>query len=117
MTTNIQTTPLFDAKIKRLHKKYRGVKDELRILRQQLRDDERPGEKIPGVGYHVYKVRLGNPSAGRGKSGGFRVVYYIRRADAVLLLTIHNKSAASSQHSTGIVNRPRQGVARNPTPS
>jgi mRNA-degrading endonuclease RelE of RelBE toxin-antitoxin system len=43
----------------------------------------------------TYKVRLPNPSAGRGKRGGFRVVYYIKRADIVLMLTIYNKTQRS----------------------
>jgi len=40
----------------------------------------------------VYKVRLPNPSAQRGKSGGFRVIYYVKLADAVMLVTIYSKT-------------------------
>jgi mRNA-degrading endonuclease RelE of RelBE toxin-antitoxin system len=70
MTTRVQTAPPFDVKIKRLRKKYPSVRADLNWLIEQLRNDERPGDKIPQVGYDVYKARLGNPSAGRGKSGG-----------------------------------------------
>ena len=58
----------------------------------RLQDDERPGQRIPGVGYAVYKVRLPNRSARRGKSGGFRVIYYAQIADTVTLLAIYSKS-------------------------
>ncbi len=92
MTTRVQTAPPFNMKIKRLRRKYPSVRDDLDWLIDQLRNDQRPGDKIPHVGYDVYKVRLGNPSGGRGKRGGFRVVYYLRRKDDVLLLTIYAKT-------------------------
>jgi mRNA-degrading endonuclease RelE of RelBE toxin-antitoxin system len=40
----------------------------------------------------VYKVRLKNPSASKGKSGGFRAIYYVQLADLVVLLTIYSKT-------------------------
>jgi len=40
----------------------------------------------------VYKVRLPNRSAGRGKSGGFRVIYQDRDGELVLLLLIYSKT-------------------------
>jgi mRNA-degrading endonuclease RelE of RelBE toxin-antitoxin system len=63
-------------------------------LSLQLAADERPGDKIPGVGYDAYKARLKNPSAGKGKSGGFRVIYFVEIANSVYLLTIYSKSEA-----------------------
>ena len=53
---------------------------------------DRPGQRIPRVGYAVYKVRLPNRAARRGKSGGFRVIYYAQIEDVVTLLTIYSKS-------------------------
>ncbi len=47
---------------------------------------------MPGVGYTVYKARLPNRSAQRGKSGGFRVIYYVQIEDLVTLLTIYSKT-------------------------
>jgi mRNA-degrading endonuclease RelE of RelBE toxin-antitoxin system len=92
MPTKVNTAPPFQREFRRLRRKYFGVVAELAQLTDTLRRDERPGDKIPNVGYDVYKVRLANPSAGRGKSGGFRVVYYLRREDDVLLLTIYTKT-------------------------
>ena len=43
------------------------------------------------VGSRVYKVRLPNRSARRGKSGGFRVIYQERDGILVLLLLIYSK--------------------------
>ena len=47
---------------------------------------------MPGIDYAVYKTRLPNKAAGRGKSGGFRVIYYVQLADSVTLLTIYTKT-------------------------
>ncbi|MBC7812433.1 MAG: type II toxin-antitoxin system RelE/ParE family toxin [Burkholderiales bacterium] len=76
-------------------RKYPAVLNEVDGFLIALENDERPGDKIPSVGYDVYKVRLKNASAGRGKSGGFRVIYYIRLEDHVILLTIYSKSQQS----------------------
>jgi mRNA-degrading endonuclease RelE of RelBE toxin-antitoxin system len=92
MTTLVSTTPRFDTDVKRLRRKYPDLRTELERLEEQLKDDERPGDKIPGVGYDVRKVRLGNPSAKRGKRGGFRAVYYILQKDRVLMLTLYAKT-------------------------
>ena len=40
----------------------------------------------------MYKVRLPNRSARRGKSGGFRVIYQDRSGTLVLLLIIYSKT-------------------------
>lgn len=45
-----------------------------------------------GLGYQVFKVRLPNRSARRGKSGGFRVIYQERSGRLVLLLLVYAKT-------------------------
>lgn len=92
MPTKISTHPRFERKVKKLEKRFPDIDDVLEKLFIQLENDERPGDKIPNIGQDVYKVRLGNPSAQKGKSGGFRVIYYVRLADGVVLLTIYAKS-------------------------
>lgn len=37
-------------------------------------------------------MRLPNRAARRGKSGGFRVIYYAQFSDRVILLTIYSKT-------------------------
>lgn len=92
MPTKVNVPPPFLKDLKKLAKKYPTVLKEFKKLSQQLKDDERPGDKIPNVGYDVYKVRLANPSAKRGKSGGFRVIYYVQLVDNVYLLSIYSKT-------------------------
>lgn len=95
MPTEVRTTAEFEKNIKHLKRKYPAVTGEVRKLLVRLENDERPGDKVPQVGYDVYKVRLQNPSAGRGKSGGFRVIYYVRLANSVFLLAIYSKTEQS----------------------
>lgn len=61
-----------------------------------------PGDTVAGVGYDVYKVRLRNRSASRGKSGGFRVIYFLRQPSAIVLLTIYSKTAKVDIHASDI---------------
>jgi mRNA-degrading endonuclease RelE of RelBE toxin-antitoxin system len=92
MPTKVDVPDHFLKKLKNLARRYPSVLREFESLSIQLKNDERPGDKIPGIGYDVYKVRLKNPSAGKGKSGGFRVIYYLRLADNIVLITIYSKS-------------------------
>jgi mRNA-degrading endonuclease RelE of RelBE toxin-antitoxin system len=57
-----------------------------------LRAGEVPGDQIQGVGYTVYKARVKNSDLQRGKSGGYRIVYYLRTTTTLILLTIYAKS-------------------------
>lgn len=88
----VETSEDFDVQVEQWGKKYSRLPDILEGLIGQLEQGDHPGDKIPGVGYDAYKVRLPNPDAGRGKSGGFRVIYYVQLADRVVLLTIYPKS-------------------------
>lgn len=93
MTVQVEFSAFFEKELKRLHRKYPSVVDEVATLVEQLEQGTLPGDEIPNVaGYAVYKVRLPNPSARKGKSGGFRVIYYARRTNFIGLITIYSKS-------------------------
>lgn len=95
MPTKVDISLTFVKDLKRLAKKYPTVLKQFENLLNQLKADERPGDKIPRVGFDVYKVRLPNPSAQRGKSGGFRVIYYVQVADSLFLLKVYSKTEQS----------------------
>ena len=88
----VKFAPSFQKDIKRLGKKYPKIKTDLSPLIKQLENGETPGDAIQGVGYEVYKVRVRNSDVQRGKSGGYRVIYYVQTEDAVILLIIYTKS-------------------------
>ena len=81
--------------IKKLGKRYRSVKQDVRSLTVQLKDGETPGDRITGNTYPVYKVRVKNSDIKKGQSGSYRVIYYIRTPEVILLTNIYSKSDQS----------------------
>ena len=68
--------------------------DEYAALQQALTDNPEAGDVIRGSG-GVRKVRWG--TAGRGKRGGIRVIYYLRpRQGEIWMLTLYAKNEAES---------------------
>jgi mRNA-degrading endonuclease RelE of RelBE toxin-antitoxin system len=67
--------------------------NEYARVQDSLAADPDAGPVIPGSG-GVRKLRWGQP--GRGKRGGVRIIYYVKREDGVIwLLTIYAKNEAS----------------------
>ena len=63
-------------------------------MQMTLAADPERGPVIPGTG-GVRKLRWGQP--GRGKRGGIRLIYYVRRSEGVIwMLTIYAKNEAES---------------------
>lgn len=92
MPTRVDFSIHFQKSLKKLARKYPSVVPELETLVAELKNDQRLGDQIPNLGYQVYKVRLKNPSASKGKSGGFRVIYYAQVAEQLILIEIYTKS-------------------------
>ncbi|MEG4036270.1 type II toxin-antitoxin system RelE/ParE family toxin [Microcoleus sp. S36b_A4] len=59
---------------------------------EQLTRGELPGDRIAGVGYAVFKLRVRNSDTQKGKSGGYRLIYYVQTATGIILLTLYTKS-------------------------
>ncbi|MCY4073485.1 MAG: type II toxin-antitoxin system RelE/ParE family toxin [Chloroflexi bacterium] len=92
MPTLVRDLPNFKKRLGRIERKYPKTINEVESLIASLARGERPGQRIRRVGYTVYKVRLPIRAARRGKSGGFRVIYYAQIEDVVTLLTIYSKN-------------------------
>ncbi len=54
------------------------------------------GDKISGSSYQVFKVRLKNSNIQKGKSAGYRVIYYLKTKTKIILITIYSKSDLSN---------------------
>ncbi|HEY9800433.1 MAG TPA: hypothetical protein V6D25_08745 [Leptolyngbyaceae cyanobacterium] len=70
----IELTPRFKRDLRDLAKRYRQIRSDLQPLIEQLQAGELPGDRIVGVNYTVFKVRLKNSNFQKGKSGGYRVI-------------------------------------------
>ena len=96
MTSNLPRRVAFSDRFKReiktLRKRYRSIQADIQPLIKQLEQGETPGDQVPGVGYPVYKVRVRSSDIPKGKSGGYRVLYYVRTTNLLVLITIYVKS-------------------------
>lgn len=90
MSYNISSIPLFDKQAKRLAKKYPSLKKNLAELIETLIENPEQGTTL---GNNFYKIRLAITSKGKGKSGGARVITYVKvTATTVFLTFIYDKS-------------------------
>ena len=94
MSYKISSIPLFDKQAKRLAKKYPSLKLDLLLLIESLEDLPVQGKAL---GNNFYKIRLSISSKGKGKSGGERVITYIKVIESTVFLTsIYDKSEKST---------------------
>lgn len=96
----VEFTQEFKAQLRRLKKRYRSIQKDLAPLLESLLAGETPGDQVPNTGYKVFKVRLSNRDAQRGKSGGYRVIYWLETANKRLLIDIYSKSDQSNLDSS-----------------
>lgn len=106
MSNIVRPTPEFKRDLKPLLKKYRTLKKAIIALEDSLIKDPYIGELY---GHGIYKVRVSDTSKGKGKSGGFRVMYYHlnKTNDGIemLLLNIFDKSELSTIKKANAVKR------------
>ena len=90
MNYKIIVTPKFSKAIKQLKKKYQKIKKDFKECIDVLEKNPLAGTSL---GSGLYKLRLKSSDISKGKSGGFRIIYYLVTEDKELyLLTIYSKS-------------------------
>ena len=88
----IIATREFQKKVRSLSKKYRHIQTDLQPILEKLRLGEILGDRIPGIKFVVYKLRIKNNDVQKGKSGGYRLIYWLQTTDCIVLLDIYSKS-------------------------
>ena len=88
----VEASPTFNRNLHVLAKKYRSIQNDIQPIIEQLEQGELPGDQIPGVGYAVFKLRVRNSDIPKGKSSGYRLIYYVKTATGIILLTVYTKS-------------------------
>ena len=97
MNFEVFTTDDFEKSFKALAKKYRSMVNDIKELRNSLKENPFQGDELtPGI----RKIRMAITSKGRGKSGGARVItktiLYTETLGKVYLLEIYDKADAST---------------------
>ncbi len=82
----------FKRDLRKLNKKYPSLRKDLDAFIQTLNAGELLGDLIPQISYPVYKVRIKNSDNNKGKSAGYRIIYYVQIPDSVVLITLYSKS-------------------------
>jgi mRNA-degrading endonuclease RelE of RelBE toxin-antitoxin system len=94
-TVRVAYTLEFKRNLRQLAKKYRRIRSDVQPLINKLIQGKTPGDQIPGVRYEVFKARVRNSDTTRGKSGGYRIIYYRSGNGPTVLVTIYSKSEQS----------------------
>ncbi|MCA0233703.1 MAG: type II toxin-antitoxin system RelE/ParE family toxin [Bacteroidetes bacterium] len=109
MPNKVKITSFFEARYKRLTKKFNTLEAEVDELVEQLLENPALGASL-GAG--LYKIRLASKSKGGGKSGGFRIITYLisEREDGIdiHLITMFDKSEESSIQKDTLVKIVKQ---------
>ena len=90
MSYNILYTPEFSKEIKRLLKKYPSFKKDFSLLLQSLQQHPLQGFSL---GNNFYKIRLAISGKMSGKSGGARIISFVKIIDEeIILISLYDKS-------------------------
>ena len=86
----IEVLPKFEKDLKKLAKKYKRIKADLKLFQQEIFKNPTLGTPL---GNDCYKIRVANSSIPTGKSGGFRIITLVKiEKEKIILLTIYSKS-------------------------
>ena len=88
----IEYSDNFLSETKKLSKKFKLLKDDLKIAVHELEMNELGTP----LGSSLYKKRVRNSSIPTGKSGGFRMIIYQKVQDNIILLSIFSKGQKES---------------------
>jgi mRNA-degrading endonuclease RelE of RelBE toxin-antitoxin system len=88
----IDYTREFKRNLRQLSRRYRHIRSDIEPVLDDLKIGKTPGDQISGVGYTLYKVRIKNSDNNKGKRGGYRVVYYVKTATHITMVTLYSKS-------------------------
>ena len=103
----VEFTPEFKRNLRTLARKYGHIRDDIEPIILQIKEGGLPGKQISGIGHKVYKVRAANRDSLKGKSGGYRIIYYIHYIQPltkIILITIYSKTDQADISASQIRN-------------
>ena len=93
----------FKRELKRIAKKHKQILKDISQLSDDLSNDPKIGTDL---GHNVYKIRLSITGTSRGKSGGARVITYVKLINkTVILAEIYLKNEHETADVESIIDR------------
>ena len=90
MSVKIIPLDSFKQDFKKLQKKYKNIKSDIKKLILELEENPKCGISLQD---NCFKVRVANSSIPTGKRGGFRTIYYfLDKNNIIYLISIYSKT-------------------------
>ena len=87
----VEYTSEFKRNLRALGKKYRHIRSDIQPFIEQIQSGKIIGNQVSGIGHTIYKARVKNSDIQKGKSAGYRVIYWIKAPENIILITIYSK--------------------------
>ena len=103
MAFEVVLTAGFKKELKHIAKKHRQILTDINLLIDRLAENPAFGDDL---GRGVYKIRLAISGSSKGKSGGARVITYLKiTAQTVILAEIYLKSEYDTVDVNAVIGR------------
>jgi len=103
MSFEILPTPLFERELKKLSKRHSSIKNDLAATIGLLIKNPSLGESL---GDNCFKIRMAVSSKNKGKSGGARIITYLKIVEeTIFLISIYDKSDTNTIKDKEILSR------------
>jgi len=113
MKYRVDYIPSFAKDFKKLSKRYKTLKQDYKRLIEVLENCSNPKELGKTLGKDCYKMRLKNSDNHKGKSAGYRVIYFYVDSDfTITLLSIYSKSDIANIDESEIDKRVSEKLAK-----
>ena len=112
----IVPTPKFQSDVKHYKKRFKNVTKDLdtiigKLAIGELIGDNVPKVKIKDVNEEIKKVRVINTDSNKGKSNGYRLIYYVVKNDGTIyLLTVYYKKDKENITSEEIIQLIKENI-------
>jgi|LSQX01.3.fsa_nt_gb mRNA-degrading endonuclease RelE of RelBE toxin-antitoxin system len=90
---NFKSTHTFERKLKKLIKKYPNIISDIKKVLALIEENPEVRDRIQGLEERIYKVRVPSSDMKKGKSGAYRMIYFlVDNNQGIILLTIYAKA-------------------------
>lgn len=83
----VEVTAKFQRNLRILPKNYRNIRNDIQPIIERLQSGELHCARIAGVDHTIFKLGVKNSDIQKGKSGGYRLIYYVKTTTIQQILT------------------------------